>query len=366
MAFAASAEIAIGPAAISDMFFHHEKGKRMGFNTFLLVCAPFLGGVSGGSIQQNPALGWRWAMYISAILYGILFVCQWFFVPETLYEKAPGIPPYKAPTTKLGHTLHKFGFRFPANPYNKTWGYHFSRCFTMFAYPAVLLPSIWFSISGMTEVANTAEFPLNFGPNSRYKFNTRQIGFCSFSGFVGAVLGETVAGPLCDLVAKRHLRREGGEHGWRPEKLLVVIWTGVVTISAGLLLYGLELNFPSMGDKSYIPALIGIAIFVLGQEIEITVLLTYMTDCYPQQAAEVVTCFQFWLNVMAYHPNFYTPQWIAIRGAWVPYTVYAILPIVLFPPMVGVFMWRDLGPRIRARGPVFACGSRRKERVERG
>jgi MFS family permease len=70
----ASAGLCITPAAISDLFFFHEKGKRIGLNSFLLVVAPYLGGVTGGSIQYNPKLGWRWAMYIAAILYAFLFV----------------------------------------------------------------------------------------------------------------------------------------------------------------------------------------------------------------------------------------------------------------------------------------------------
>jgi MFS family permease len=81
----ASAGLCITPAAISDLFFFHEKGKRIGMNTFLLIVAPYLGGAVGGSIQYNPELGWRWAMYIAAIMYAGLFVmlllfgkCSWY------------------------------------------------------------------------------------------------------------------------------------------------------------------------------------------------------------------------------------------------------------------------------------------------
>ncbi|KAF1982807.1 MFS general substrate transporter [Aulographum hederae CBS 113979] len=353
MAFGASVGICIGPGAISDMFFLHEKGKRMGINSFLLVCAPYLGGVAGGSIIYNNDLGWRWSMYISAILYAILVVAHFFFVPETLYHRSSfGAPKPPPPTTFVGKFCKFMGFHPPANPHNHTWLYTFTRPFAMFAYPAVVLPSLWFSIAGMTEVANTAGFPLNFGPGTRYNFNTREIGFCSFSGFIGAVAGEFFAGPLCDFVAKRGLRRqEAGGEKWRPEKMLHVLWSGVITVSAGLLLYGLELNYPSMGTRSWAPALAGILIFTFGQEILVTVIMTYMTDCYPQRAAEVSIVFQFWLNIMAYHPPFYVPQWIhSGGGAKVPYIVFAVLPIVIFPFGIGVFMWR--GPQIRAKGRI--------------
>jgi MFS family permease len=43
MGFGGSAGLCIGPASISDMFFLHEKGTRMGVNSILLVVAPYIG-----------------------------------------------------------------------------------------------------------------------------------------------------------------------------------------------------------------------------------------------------------------------------------------------------------------------------------
>lgn len=51
----------------------------MGLYTFMLVCAPFAGGIGGGALQYNKSLGWRWSMYLAAILYGALFVLMLFF-----------------------------------------------------------------------------------------------------------------------------------------------------------------------------------------------------------------------------------------------------------------------------------------------
>ena len=162
------------------------------------------------------------------------------------------------------------------------------------------------------------------------------------------MLGETLAGPLCDRVAKRHLdrSRSGSSKPWKPESLLPLSLPGLVAISTGLLLYGLELG------SSWQTALAGIAIFTAGQEIMMTVLMTYMADCYPDRAAEISVVFQFFLNAMAYSPPFYTPSWLRRAGGpTAPYVVFAILPVLVFPPTTGLLMWR--GERIRARGPWF-------------
>lgn len=125
---------------------------------------------------------------------------------------------------------------------------------------------------------------------------------------------------------------------------------------AGLLLYGFELDY----GTHWAPALLGMVFFVFGQEIIVTVVLTYMTDCYPGRAAEVAIVFQFFFNLMCFHPPFYTPQWIELDGgAKVPYIFYAFLPVVLFPFCIGLLMWK--GPAIRKKGPLFSCSRKRQE-----
>jgi MFS family permease len=76
--FGGSVGGSIAPAAISEMFFLHEKGSRMGVYTFFFVAAPYLGGIAGGSIVQDPRLGWQWSQYIMLILYSFLFLVMLF------------------------------------------------------------------------------------------------------------------------------------------------------------------------------------------------------------------------------------------------------------------------------------------------
>ncbi|PYH74128.1 MFS general substrate transporter [Aspergillus vadensis CBS 113365] len=342
-----SVGLSIGPAAISDMFFLHEKGSRMGINSILLVISPYVGGVAGGSIAYNKSLGWRWSMYIAAILYATQFIAQIFLVPETIYKRdVNAAAASQPPDSKRNAFLSFLKFRTPKVPENETWAQTFRKPYKMFAYPAVVLPSFWFGVANMTEVGNTAGFALNFGLDTHWKFNLAQVGFCYFSGVIGAGIGELFGGPLCDLLTKYTMRRG---QVWKPERLLHLVWTGLVTVSAGLLLYGLELEF---GD-SWASALTGIGLFTFGQEIMVTVLLTYMTECYPEDAAEVTIVFQFFFAVQTFHPPFYLPQWIeAPAGPKVPYIVFAALPVVFYPFCIGIFTWK--GEQIRNKGPLFA------------
>ena len=145
-------------------------------------------------------------------------------VPETIYEREAAA--IESPEKK--NTLsRRLLFRTPTNAVGETLAQTFRRPYAMFVYPAVLLPSFWVSVCVMSEIANTAGFALNFGVTTHFQFDPRQVGFCYFSGLIGACLGEVTAGPLCDFVAKRALRK--GET-WRPEKLLPLTITGGITI----------------------------------------------------------------------------------------------------------------------------------------
>ena len=44
-----------------------------------------VGGLVGGYITHD--MGWRWTMYISAILSGAVMLLSFFFVPETLFDR---------------------------------------------------------------------------------------------------------------------------------------------------------------------------------------------------------------------------------------------------------------------------------------
>jgi hypothetical protein len=119
---------------------------------------------------------------------------------------------------------------------------------------------------------------------------------------------------------------------WVPEKLLKLFLFGLFTTFAGLMIYGFTLE--CVKTSRWAAPLVGLGLFVFGQEIVVTVLLAYMTECYRDRAVECTIVFQFPLNLMCFPPLFFTPLWIAkVAGAKVPYVVYALLTVRLLPAM---------------------------------
>ncbi|KAF2426277.1 putative bicyclomycin resistance protein [Tothia fuscella] len=75
------APMAIGGAAVADMYLSGERGRPIAWYSYGTMLGPTLGPVLGGII--NGTLGWRWIFWIAAILAGICAVGLFFILHET-------------------------------------------------------------------------------------------------------------------------------------------------------------------------------------------------------------------------------------------------------------------------------------------
>jgi hypothetical protein len=219
----------------------------------------------GGAIIDNVSLGWRWSQWLSLILIGIGFLAQIVFVPETIYIRNTGPSNFSADPKKP--TLwSRYGIHIPKRSPDKKHKFLFvaTRPFVMFKFPAVVLASFWFGVAYMMHVGITAEIPLIFQP-APYNFSVLDVGLSAFSGLIGALIGEAYAGPAIDFIAKRALK-QGKE--WRPEMRLQAIWPALIAAPAGLLMFGVSIEFGS----SWVTPLVGQAIYIFGIEIATTIM----------------------------------------------------------------------------------------------
>jgi hypothetical protein len=195
------------------------------------------------------------------------FIMQIFFLPETIYIRDTRAHPATISTSTPGKPTFwdRYGIHIPKRSEEKQHSFLFiaTRPFVLFKYPAVILSAFWFGIAYMMHVGITAVIPLIF--EAQYNFSVLGIGLSGFSGLIGALLGEAYAGPSLDLIAKRALK-QGRE--WRPEYRLKAIWPALVTVPAGLIMFGTSIQF----GKAWITPLIGQAVYIFGIEIATTVM----------------------------------------------------------------------------------------------
>lgn len=83
--------ISIVPAAFADMYNHHYRGVAIAMFAMAVFVGPFVSPFTGGFITMSY-LGWRWTMYISAIMgflgTVLMLLYRETYAPVILVEKA--------------------------------------------------------------------------------------------------------------------------------------------------------------------------------------------------------------------------------------------------------------------------------------
>ena len=140
---------------VDDCFFLHERGAKIGYYTASL-CLAGLAPVPAGYMLDSGT--WRLLYYILAGLAGFLFVCGFFIVVETRFDRSEGIPletleEYAEDHQKLDHHVtHVQSYNVPPrksylrqlNPWSgpnhkASFWISLVRSFTYLSYPAVAL-----------------------------------------------------------------------------------------------------------------------------------------------------------------------------------------------------------------------------------
>jgi MFS family permease len=72
-------------AVVGDLYFVHERGKRMALTNFCVFGGSFMTPIIVGKMSHS--LGWEWTFYFVAIFSGVMFPLLFFFVPEVAFRR---------------------------------------------------------------------------------------------------------------------------------------------------------------------------------------------------------------------------------------------------------------------------------------
>ncbi|KAI4230908.1 MAG: hypothetical protein LQ349_005948, partial [Xanthoria aureola] len=274
-------------ASVGDLYFVHERGKRMALSNLALFGGAFFTPVLVGKITQT--IGWEWSFYMIAIFAGALLPLIFLFVPETAFvrpeyqalwrpEEGAAVsvngqqdshissdskdvqtpdqsgsaslekqdsdskarrnnapPPYTDPTPPKAtfvQSLRPFnGRKSDANFFKLVL-----RPFPLFFHPAVLWAClIQGTLIGWTVMIGVVLAAIFLGPP--LWFNEVETGYMYTGPFVGAILGFIISGLLADWSTKLMIRRNKGVY--EPEFRIVLVALQLVFGCVGLYGFGI-------------------------------------------------------------------------------------------------------------------------------
>ncbi|KAF9443415.1 MFS general substrate transporter [Macrolepiota fuliginosa MF-IS2] len=352
----------LGVVVIPNLFFVHERGRAMGFFTLVALNGVHLAPMIGGDVAFR--LGWRWTLWIGAILTGTMLVIMIFLLPDTLFRR-PGQDltlgaflehdmstkhtrkPHQPPPMQLSTYLRCLRLvdqeRRPSNGVRVLS--ILTQPFKMFRYPSVIIPVVYYSV--ITSFASLG--PLVVGPvqyTKNYHFGALQDRLAMGPSLViGSVIGELASGPLTDFLVERARKRalEGGKPA-QPEIRLQGIYPAAIIVPMGLdLLLSDGFTVHYMG--SFTAPCIAIGDFNIVQ-IATSVCLTYVCcDCYPAYSGGLGQSFSFIKSLFTLALTFYeVPVGQRIGYHWA-FTVYAAICTLLLLPVAALMFkgaqWRE-------------------------
>lgn len=273
----------------------------MAIYTIFLASGSLVGGLIGGYITST--LGWRWTCYIPAIMAGALFVLTFFFVPETLFDRAQAMAVVRDPDARMDEKEYISRVEtvqtqvFP--PYTfarslKMGTYRpglLKRIFT--PYTTLLFPGTWMvmlhyaGLVGLIVTISTVAPQLLAAPPYLWGAN---VGLINVGGLIGTVLGAFYTYFTADWWAKRSAKKES--HGYsEPEARLMLMFPALIIATAGSICFGFSANASS--PKAWIGLEFGIGMVSFGLMQVPSIGFNYIIEAYGGWASDCCECLPF-------------------------------------------------------------------------
>ncbi|KAH0560017.1 hypothetical protein GP486_003462 [Trichoglossum hirsutum] len=282
-------------ASVGDLFFVHERGKRMALSNLALFGGAFFTPVIVGKMTHS--IGWQWPFYFVGIFSGVLLPLVFFLVPETAFRRSAHLNTDISSTDNFHGQLQsgekedpprgvdtpppdKMSFSRSLLPFNgrKTDENFFKlllRPFPLFLHPAVLWGClIQGTLIGWTVFIGVILAAVFLGPP--LFFNEAETGYLYSGAFVGAMLGFLLAGTVSDWSAKFLTRKNKGIY--EPEFRLVIVIPQMIVGCAGL--YGFGITAEKVGKYGWFWPDFFFALEVMGMVLGAVASALYIVDAH--------------------------------------------------------------------------------------
>lgn len=338
-------------ASVGDLYFVHERGKRMAASNLSLFGGAFFTPVIVG--KMTSTLGWQWTFYFVAIFTAAMLPLVILFVPETAYvrdaylntdmtttstaekdielETSSDSPPGTSSSNNYHNPppppplLAKDNIKlFNGRKTNESFLKLLVRPLPLFLHPGILWACLiqgtligWTVLIGVVIAAVTILPPL--------QFNEVQAGYMYTGGFIGALLGFALAGLIADSSVRWMTKRNGGVY--EPEFRILLVLPQLVFGCAGL--YGFGIVGADTRRYHWFWMEFFFALEVMGMVLGAVASALYIVDAHRELAVEGFTCLLIFKNIFSFGLTFGAFHWFADGGIQSVFMIIASVQVVV-------------------------------------
>ncbi|KAF7517768.1 hypothetical protein PCG10_001026 [Penicillium crustosum] len=336
-------------ACVGDLYFVHERGKRMAVSNVALFGAAFLTPVVVGKITKS--MGWQWSFYFVAIFLGASLPLMFFFVPETAFRRsdylntdfkrsgthgesmeshvslggastddtkelkpAPsvlnGIAKVEAAVTVPGkHSFAQSLRLFNGRKTDESFFKLLLRPFPLFFHPGIFWAClIQGVVIGWAVFVGVVLAIVFLGPPMW--FEEDKTGYLYTGAFIGSIVGLILSGLLSDSINKLMIRLNHGKY--EPEfRILLVI---PQLICCGIGLYGFGWTADNVMHYGWLLPDVFFAFLIVGMVMGAVAASLYIVDAHREMAIEAFTCMLVFKNMFSFVLTFFAYKWFAHGG----------------------------------------------------
>jgi len=354
---------------VNDIFFLHERGKRIGYYTICL-CLGSTGPLYAGYMLAG-GYSWRLYFYVEIAFAAALFIMAVLFVEETAYKRVyypttgSGSPPQPVAQGRSSGSgsidekdapIHSENVEYAPHviPKRKTWLQQLKpwssidheapffmtmlRPFTYYLVPAVLWVVTTYGIYiGLGALAFNYTFPLKITAPP-YNWSQTNSGLIAVASAVGYLL----AAPFTftsDRVAAHFTRKNGGVR--EAEMRLSVMLPAMLIAPAGLIVYGLT----AQNNLHWFGYFAGVAMDQWGSYFYFSFTLAYAIDSYNANTSEMLIAMNLGKQAISFGMGIYLLDWILEHGFAV--MIAGVFTAILLANNLCLLIFMIWGKRIR-------------------
>ncbi|KAF5262492.1 hypothetical protein BFJ68_g234 [Fusarium oxysporum] len=230
-----------GTSCVNDVFFLHQRGRRVGLWNFAVIVSVNIAPVISGYLIVD--MGWRWAFWFLAVAFAVGLIMVVFFLPETKWDRDEVISGGNEKTDEKV-AVETAPVVESVTPWKKICGVQHLQFASaqellpslvspilMLRHPVVIWGCIMWSITFTWVIVLGTVADQIFGAPP-YSLDPTQVGLViGIAPLVGSALGTLISGWMSDLAAHYMSVFNGGLY--EPEFRLVVIVPSAITMTVG-------------------------------------------------------------------------------------------------------------------------------------